>query len=129
MAKGGMAWSGDNLASRLLDSSIAAQQYLARTTEYYTLHSETYAKGNAPWTDRSGNARSGLASQHHIDSGLAGSNYNIDIFHRVSYGIWLETRHGGRYGIINRTVQAEAPQFFAAANKLMATMFARRGLR
>lgn len=114
-----MTWTSDTLTSNLKGADKRATQYLARTTEYYSLRSETYAKSKARWTDRSGNARSGLASQYKVDGGV----YQIDIFHRVSYGIWLEVRWNGKYGIITRTVESQGPMFFAMANKVIAQMF------
>lgn len=59
-----------------------------------------YAKKNAPWTDRTGNARAGLHTAHSI-----GSNYfELVVAHSVPYGIWLEVRWSGKYAIIGPTI-------------------------
>lgn len=122
-SKAGINWTSDKLTPALLNTEPKALAYLSKTTEYYSLQSETYSKSKAKWTDRSGNARSGLSSTYHIDSGSSGSTFQIDIFHRVSYGIWLEVRYNGKYAIINRTVSYQGPRFFQMANNVMAKMF------
>lgn len=122
-SKTGLTWTSDTLTGNLSHAQDKAVQYLAKTTEYYSLRSETYAKSKAKWTDRTGNARSGLTAQYSINVGATNSVFQIDVFHRVSYGIWLEVRWNGKYGIINRTTAYEGPKFFAMANRVMAKMF------
>lgn len=63
---------------------------------------------NARWTDRTGNARSGLFSV----AEMAGDDRIEIIFshgHTVEYGIHLETGHGGKYAIIAPTLQQFVP--------------------
>lgn len=122
-AKGGLNWTSDTLTPSLSQAHDNAIFYLSRTTEYYSLHAETYAKSKAPWTDRTGNARSGLSSQWQANVGSEGSTFHIDIYHRVPYGIWLEVRYGGKWSIINKTVQIEGNKFFKTANQVMAKIF------
>ena len=55
-----------------------------------------YAKQTAPWTDRTGAARSELdAAVEAVDEELS-----VALFHGVDYGIWLEIRWNGRYAVI-----------------------------
>lgn len=66
------------------------------------------AKSNAPWTDRTGNARSGLF-------GTVETAQNMVILYlshgqMIDYGIWLELAHGGRYAIIMRTMESHLPE-------------------
>ncbi len=59
---------------------------------------------NARWTDRTGNARSGLFS----GASMAGTDTVEIVFshgHTIDYGIHLETGHGGKYAIIAPTLQ------------------------
>ena len=67
---------------------------------------QDYARANASWTDRTGNARQGLMGRYSKE----GDSHVITLSHSVPYGIWLETRWAGKYAIINRTLQAEAPR-------------------
>lgn len=62
---------------------------------------ESYMKSNAPWTDRTGNARQALYTAVHQTVGVM---VEIILAHGVSYGIWLEIRHGGAYAIINPSI-------------------------
>jgi hypothetical protein len=122
-SKTGLSWTTDTLTINLKKAEGRAHAYLARTTEYYSLRSETFAKSKAPWTDRSGNARSGLTALPSARIAGDGGVYQIDTFHRVSYGIWLEVRFNQRYAIIGRTVQTQGPKFFETANEVLARMF------
>lgn len=61
---------------------------------------EDYAKANAPWQDRTGNAREGLA-------GSSGANqyvYWIRLTHSVHYGVYLERGMELRFEIIRPTM-------------------------
>lgn len=77
-----------------------------------------YAKLNAPWTDRTGNARNGLSAQPFSE----GDTVGIVLYHSVSYGIWLEVRWGGRYAIINPTIDAMGPRVMSEYNNLLARL-------
>ena len=76
---------------------------------------ENYAKINAPWTDQTGNARNGLAARAYREKDEIG----IVLYHQVPYGIWLETRFGGRYAIIEPTIQAMSPEVMAAFERIL----------
>lgn len=80
----------------------------------------TYMKTNAPWTDRTGNARNGLGS----DVGwIPKEEHKITLFHRMWYGVFLETRFAGRFAIILPTIQKFGPETM----KLLDKMFAKLG--
>lgn len=77
---------------------------------------ENYMKSNAPWTDQTSNARNGLAARAYTD----GDEYGIVLYHQVPYGIWLETKNGGEYAIIQPTIDAIGPDVMARFNRLLA---------
>ena len=58
--------------------------------------STAWMKTNAPWTDRTTAARSGLHAVHNRH----GSRFELVLAHAVSYGIWLEVANSGNYQII-----------------------------
>jgi hypothetical protein len=68
---------------------------------------EAYARSNAKWTDRTGNARNGLKAQH---DKVPMVSHTLTVFHSMPYGIWLEVRWSGRYAIIGPTLVNIAPQ-------------------
>ena len=80
-------------------------------------------KTNAPWTDRTGNARSSLHTQSLISPGRS---YGFTVAHGASYGIWLEVRFSGRYAVIPKTVASQGPAFMTTASKLFGAMFGGR---
>lgn len=122
-SKPGLTWVADTISDNLKNAHSTANFYLSRTTEYYSLHAETYAKNKAPWTDRSGNARSGLGSTWTGAVTATNATFTIDIFHRMPYGFWLEVKYNGKWGIIDKTVNIEGKKFFKTANEVMAKMF------
>jgi hypothetical protein len=67
---------------------------------------EDYAKANAPWTDRTGDARAGL----HAIMRSSREVFEIDLGHSVYYGFFLENYNGGQYAIIEPTLRQFAPE-------------------
>lgn len=61
-----------------------------------------FAKINAPWTDRTGNARAGLHSDVQVLD--QGRTFELIIAGSVFYQIFLETRFSGKYAIIMPTI-------------------------
>lgn len=68
---------------------------------------ENYARTNAPWTDRTGNARNGLFAAH---TKIPMVEHRLIVYHTMPYGLWLEVRWSGRYAIIGPTMLHIAPQ-------------------
>lgn len=61
---------------------------------------QTNAKTNAPWTDRTGNARTRL----HAYVSAMENGYRLTLAHGVDYGFWLEMAHEKKYAIIDKTI-------------------------
>lgn len=76
---------------------------------------ENYMKLNAPWKDQTSNARNGLAARAYEEA----SNVGIVLFHQVSYGVFLETRWGGRYSIINPTIEVMGPKVMMRFDRIV----------
>lgn len=68
------------------------------------------AKRNAPWTDRTGNARSGLFGT--VETDLSRQMVIIYLSHSamLEYPLWLELRAGGKFAIIMKTIEAHLPE-------------------
>ncbi|WPD20180.1 hypothetical protein [Thermaerobacter composti] len=60
---------------------------------------EAHMKREAPWEDRTGNARNGLFAGASFD----GHTVRIRLGHTVHYGVYLELANEGRYAIIGPT--------------------------
>lgn len=67
-----------------------------------------YMRNNAPWQDRTGDARSGLVAEVTANE----NDMSISLQHTVEYGIWLEIRWGGLYAIIIPTVENMGPKIY-----------------
>ena len=91
-------------ALKVIDDSI--DRALTATIEYHAPRAAAFAKKNAPWTDRSTNARNGLFSVAERDR----PRYRIVVAHSMPYGIWLEVKNSGRYATINPTINHEGPE-------------------
>lgn len=65
-----------------------------------------YMKANAPWEDRTGDARAGL--DWSIDESL--TRATITLYHSVGYGKWLEIRWSGKFAIIMPTIETLGPE-------------------
>jgi hypothetical protein len=74
---------------------------LAAATIGFAREVEQYAKANAPWENRTGDAREGLTAKG--EQRL--TSYIITLYHTVDYGIWLEVRWDGKYAIIIPTIE------------------------
>jgi hypothetical protein len=60
-----------------------------------------YAQDNAPWADRTGDARAGLDVEVYEEAG----EVYLDLFHTVEYGQWLETIQDGAFATIMPTLE------------------------
>lgn len=76
----------------------------------YEAVAETYARTQAPWTDRTGNARAGLFAHHDSEEMVV---HRLTIYGTMHYTYWLEVRHSGRYAIIGPTLVHIAPKLAA----------------
>lgn len=87
---------------------------IEQTMDFFTPRVESFARSNAPWADRTGNARTGLrANAIHLEISDA-----IELSHAVPYGIWLEVRNDGRFAIIIPTIQATGRELMATFRSL-----------
>ena len=97
-------WAGDReMLARLDEYGRRVQLAVRRVAQYWSPVVEAYAKDNAPWTDRTGNARQGLQG---LVEDMAESSVAIVLKGGVDYQIYLETRWAGRYAIILPTLEA-----------------------
>lgn len=75
-----------------------------------------WMRDNAPWTDRTGNARSGIdATTEHVPK----VHHTIWLFGRVPYQIWLEIRHAGKYAIIGPALLDQGKKLMSSLTNLI----------
>lgn len=93
------------LEDLVTDYATAIRMALMELAEAWAPIIEDYMKTNAPWKDRSSNARQTLnvrAREFH-------SFIVIDLSHGMNYGIYLELANAGAYAIINPTLDKYTP--------------------
>ena len=73
------------------------------------------ARANAPWTDRSGQARQGLTGV----AVAAGDLVTVYLYHQAEHGKWLEIARGGPYRIIIPTLTAHYGDFMALIGQVL----------
>jgi HK97 gp10 family phage protein len=85
---------------------------------YWDAPVERYMKHNAPWNDRTTNARNGLEAEA---AKLGGGRFAIILRHSVDYGIFLErgTRYMKARPIIEPTIKIYAPKVIKTLTKIL----------
>lgn len=123
-AKGGkqfarLTMEQDTLTPTLKELPHIIDKIISTTTRYYEPRVENWMKVNASWTDRTSNARNGLAAR----SGKSGKTHWIVAFHQVPYGIWLETRWSGKYAILMPAIDKFGPEIMDTLQKILDKRF------
>lgn len=77
---------------------------------------EAYAKQNARWTDRTGNARQKLIGDAEW---INSKTLEVVLAHQMDYGVWLELAHQKKYAILDEALKAKAPELINAYKKLV----------
>lgn len=113
-------WDADELVSALnnLGRAFTSKEYggLLMLMQTAASKMESWAKQNAPWTDRTGQARQRLTGQAYWE------NANIvvaAIAHQVDYGIWLELAHQRKYAILEKTIEEHRGEIEDAVTTLL----------
>lgn len=83
--------------------------------ETAALKLQNHMRDEAPWTDRTGDARKRLTG---LVQKVAGG-YKIVLSHGVDYGIWLELAHEKRFAIIQPTILAKSNEVIRGLDRLL----------
>jgi hypothetical protein len=76
---------------------------------------EAWMRSNAPWIDRTGNARQTL----HTAVSAMTNEITLYLAHGVTYGVYLELRHSGRYSVIGPALDEFAPVIWNDVKAMM----------
>lgn len=96
----------DSFSRGIAHAEVAFPHALEEEVLNTAIDALEYAKANAPWADRTGDAREGLD----VDVSWEGHTLVWEMFHTVDYGLYLETRWNARYAIIMPTLEQFAPR-------------------
>lgn len=108
----------DALSPRLRVANERLDLGVKAAVEYHATIAEAHMRTNAPWTDRTTNARNGLMATA-VHSPF---RHAIVLYHSVPYGIWLEIRNQGRYAIIMPTVHEQGQALMTTLRDLLRSM-------
>lgn len=112
-----MEWRGvDGMQRNMTAYGSRVNDAVHRVAQYFAPVVEAEAKANAPWTDRTGNARQGLRG---FVEDLSASTVAIYLTHSVEYGVNLELKYQGRYAIILPTLESR----YADVKKMLDGIF------
>lgn len=79
---------------------------------------EKYAKANARWTDRTGNARQRLKGSTRWDE----TALIAAISHNVDYGMWLELCNEKKYAILEEALNSQAQNLLDAYQRFLSKL-------
>lgn len=116
-----MAGNSYTVVSNPIPERLAALQaglpaVVNQVMDYNANEGQNFMRANAPWTDRTGNARQGLFARNFRRGPLS---YTIVLWHSVPYGIWLEIAMDRRYKIIEPAWRRTGSQVMSDLNKIM----------
>lgn len=100
-----LVWKTDPFSDSMPELRDKMDKAIGRTMEYSATNLQNHMRTNAPWTDRTSNARNGLFGTYRKDT----SRHRIILYHTMPYGIWLEVRHNARFAIIRPTIESQGP--------------------
>jgi hypothetical protein len=84
------------LKRNLTTFSNKVNRNIAAVMDYNAAYTTGWLKANAPWTDDTSAARTGLVTLPFS----FGTQHELLMAYSVSYGIWLEIANSGRYAVI-----------------------------
>lgn len=96
----------DNKLDLAVAATVLRQSHIA----------EGWMKENAPWTDRTANARAGLKA---VTEHVSKVHHTIWLSGSVPYQIWLEVRFAGKYAIIGPALLDQGKKLMRTLTKLI----------
>lgn len=107
-------WSGDLTEERIQQVGPAVKRAMVAAARRTAPLAESWMRQSAPWTDRTGNARSGLKATTVVSQ----NSVAVVLHHSVPYGIWLEVRWSGKYAVIEPAIMKWSPYMMDLVAKL-----------
>lgn len=86
-----------------------------KVADYYAPKMESYGKKNAPWTDKTTNARNSIKGVRRDDS----DNITVGVSGNVSYFKFLEFAHGKKWAILKPTIDKFTPEILEKIKKVL----------
>lgn len=113
----GILWVDRSLFHKVASLPPVIDRMVGNVMYFEAQNAQNRMRSEAPWTDRTANARQGLFAR----SGKAEGRYYIVLYHTVPYGIWLEIKNSGRYAIIEPSLQPTGHEVMLSLRSLFRT--------
>lgn len=84
-------------------------------TAYEAQRGQDWMRANAPWTDRTSNARNGLFAT----SSTMPNGWRITMYHTMPYGVFLELSRDGRFQIIVPAIRHTGDELMKVLRNIM----------
>ena len=105
----------DRLMNGLSRLEARANSAVRVYLETEALKVQNTARSEAPWTDRTGQARQRLTT----NVSVTGNGFRMELSHGVDYGIWLELAHEQRFAILDPTIKKESLRIVRGCKNLV----------
>ena len=107
-AKAGIRWTvpPSELAVAIERYGDRVLTAVAAVAQYVATQMQNQAQADAPWTDRTGNARTGIFGTSEADFGARVVTIYLSHSATLTYPLFLEIGNSGKYAVIMRTMQA-----------------------
>lgn len=110
-----ITWKTDEVLAKLDSMKAKTRASLQIIADSAVKAMESYAKTNARWTDRTGNARQRLRGETRWESDAL----IAAITHNVDYGIWLELCNEKKYAILEDALNSQAQNLLSAYQQFL----------
>lgn len=110
-----LSWDTKDVLKKLEQMQAKTRAALQIIADTAVKAMERYAKNNARWTDRTGNARQRLkgSTRWEQDALIAAISHNVD------YGMWLELCHEKKYAILEEALDSQAQNLLEAYQRFL----------
>ena len=112
----------EKLAAAFSRYGLAVVEAVVELAKYFAIRMQGEARMNAPWQDRTGNARSGLFGEVEFEAARQVVTIYLSHGHTINYGLFLELAHGQRFAIIGPTIQANLPELKVMLDRIFETV-------
>ena len=119
MARATVDWDDGGIVVKLKDFDKKLERRVDVLMDYEAAYATAYIKEHAPWTDRTGAARTGLIA---IANNLGRGNFELLMSYSVYYGIWLEIANNGKYAVITPAMRIIGEKIMHDLNHLIDRM-------
>ena len=110
-----ISWDTKSVLNRLNSMQQKTRASLEIIADSAAKAMERYAKSNARWTDRTGNARQRLQGNTRWDE----TALIAAISHNVDYGMWLELCNEKKYAILEEALNSQAQNLLDAYQRFL----------